>query len=83
MDEHMHAIVCRGHGGREVMQYEEILRAEPVAHAVHIKFEAIGVNYVDTMRRSGSIQPLSRRHSHPALKSEDTLTHTGFGRQLI
>lgn len=49
----MHAIVCRRHGGPEVMQYEEIPLPEPEAGEVLIEAEAIGVNYVDTMRRSG------------------------------
>ena len=49
----MHAIVCHEHGGPEVMRYEEIAKPEPDAGEVLIKAEAIGVNYVDTMRRSG------------------------------
>lgn len=49
----MHAIVCRQHGGPEVMQYEEIPQPEPTANCVLIQAEAIGVNFVDTMRRSG------------------------------
>lgn len=49
----MHAIVCHDHGGPEVMTYEEIPKPEPAAGEVLIKAEAIGVNYVDTMRRSG------------------------------
>jgi NADPH2:quinone reductase len=49
----MHAIVCHEHGGPEVMQYVEIAQPEPAAREVLVKAEAIGVNYVDTMRRSG------------------------------
>ncbi|MCA9067338.1 MAG: NADPH:quinone oxidoreductase family protein, partial [Planctomycetaceae bacterium] len=49
----MHAIVCREHGGPEVMQYEEVPNPNPASNEVLIKAEAIGVNYVDTMRRSG------------------------------
>lgn len=50
---HMHAIVCHEHGGPEVMCYEEVARPEPGAGEVVVQAEAIGVNYVDTMRRSG------------------------------
>ena len=49
----MHAIVCRQHGGPEVMQYEEVPQPRPTANDVLIQAAAIGVNYVDTMRRSG------------------------------
>lgn len=49
----MHAIVCHQHGGPEVMQCEEIPEPKPASGEVLIKAEAIGVNYVDTMRRSG------------------------------
>ncbi len=49
----MHAIVCHEHGGAEVMRYEEVPRPEPSDLEVLIESEAIGVNYVDTMRRSG------------------------------
>ncbi len=56
----MHAIVCHQHGDPEVMQYEEIPRPTPSEHEVLIRAETIGVNYVDTMRRSGK---------HPAVPS--------------
>ncbi|REJ85836.1 MAG: NADPH:quinone oxidoreductase family protein [Planctomycetota bacterium] len=49
----MHAILCREHGGPDVMQYTEIDQPRPAAGEVVIESEAIGVNYVDTMRRSG------------------------------
>ncbi len=49
----MRAIVCHRHGGPEVMQHEEVPRPEPADGELLLKTEAIGVNYVDTMRRSG------------------------------
>ncbi|MDP7303427.1 MAG: alcohol dehydrogenase catalytic domain-containing protein, partial [Pirellulaceae bacterium] len=49
----MQAIVCNEHGGPEVMRYENVSQPEPAAHEVLIKADAIGVNYVDIMRRSG------------------------------
>jgi NADPH2:quinone reductase len=49
----MHAIVCHEHGNPDVMQFEEVSRPVPAAGEVLIRSEAIGVNYVDTMRRSG------------------------------
>lgn len=49
----MQAIVCHEHGGPDVMEYEEIAKPQPAAGEVLIKTEAIGVNYVDIMRRSG------------------------------
>ena len=49
----MHAIVCKQHGDPEVMQYTEIDVPVLAAKEVLIRSEAIGVNYVDTMRRSG------------------------------
>ena len=50
----MHAIVCHRHGGPEVMQYEEVRRPEPAAGQLLLRASAIGVNFVDTMRRSGN-----------------------------
>ena len=49
----MQAIVCREHGGPEVMQYQDIAQPEPAAREVLIQADAIGVNHADTMRRSG------------------------------
>jgi len=49
----MHAIVCHSYGDPDVMQYVEIPQPEPAAGEVLIAAEAIGVNYVDIMRRSG------------------------------
>lgn len=49
----MQAIVCHQHGDPDVMQIEELPRPAPAAGEVLIRAEAIGVNYVDTMRRSG------------------------------
>jgi len=49
----MQAIVCHEHGGPDVMKYEEVSQPKPTAVDVVIQSEAIGVNYVDTMRRSG------------------------------
>ncbi len=49
----MQAIVCHEHGDPEVMRYEEIPQPTPAAPEVLIKADAIGVNYVDIMRRSG------------------------------
>ncbi len=50
----MHAIVCDRHGPAEVMGYVEVPMPEPAAGEVLIQAEAIGVNYVDTMRRGGN-----------------------------
>ncbi len=49
----MRAIVCHKHGDPSVMTLEDV--ADPVADRdqIVIRAEAIGVNFVDTMRRSG------------------------------
>jgi NADPH2:quinone reductase len=49
----MHAIVCHEHGGPEVMRYESAPDPAPGPGEVLVRAEAIGVNFVDTMRRSG------------------------------
>ncbi len=49
----MHAIVCHQHGSPDVMQFEETPTPVPATREVLIESEAIGVNFVDTMRRSG------------------------------
>lgn len=49
----MHAIVCHQHGGPEVLRYEAVPEPKPASGEVLVKAEAIGVNFVDTMRRSG------------------------------
>lgn len=48
------AVVCRQHGPPQVMQLEQVPRPEPGEGQVLIEAEAIGVNFVDTMRRSGN-----------------------------
>jgi NADPH2:quinone reductase len=50
---HMRAIVCHTHGGPEVMQYETVSDPTPAEGELLVRAEAIGVNFVDTMRRSG------------------------------
>ncbi len=49
----MRAIVCHEHGDPEVMRVEELPSPTPGEREVLIASRAIGVNYVDTMRRSG------------------------------
>jgi NADPH2:quinone reductase len=50
----MKAIVCEQHGGPEVMHYrEDWPTPEPGPGELLLRAEAIGVNFVDTMRRSG------------------------------
>ncbi len=49
----MRAIVCHQHGSPVVMQYEEVPDPRAAADDLVVKAEAIGVNFVDTMRRSG------------------------------
>ena len=52
-DHIMYGILCDQHGPPDVMQYRTLPDPQPAADEVVIKAEAIGVNYVDTMRRSG------------------------------
>ena len=49
----MHAIVCHEHGGPEVMRYEELPTPEPKPDEILVRTEAVGINFVDVMRRSG------------------------------
>jgi NADPH2:quinone reductase len=49
----MKAIVCHSHGGPEVMRYETVPDPVPGGGELLVRAEAIGVNFVDTMRRSG------------------------------
>lgn len=49
----MNAIVCREHGPPDVMKLQQVPRPEPGEGQLVIDAEAIGVNFVDTMRRSG------------------------------
>lgn len=49
----MHGIICHEHGSPDVMQWEELPDPDPESGQVVIQTEAVGVNFVDTMRRSG------------------------------
>lgn len=49
----MRAIRVHGHGGPEVLSYEEIPTPEPGAGEALVKINAIGVNYVDVYHREG------------------------------
>jgi NADPH2:quinone reductase len=75
----MQAIVCHEHGGPDVMKYEEIAKPEPAAGEVLIKTEAIGVNYVDTMRRSGKHPAAHKTPFTPGIEVCGQVTVVGEG----
>jgi len=52
-DETTNAIICDSHGGPDVMQWRTVPLPVPAADELRVRVEAVGVNYVDTMRRSG------------------------------
>ena len=47
------AIRIHGHGGPEVLRYEDVEVGRPGLGQVRLKQTAIGVNYIDTYQRSG------------------------------
>ena len=47
------AIRIHQHGGPEVLRFEEITIAPPMAKQLHIRQTAIGVNFIDTYHRTG------------------------------
>jgi len=49
----MRAIVVHEHGPPEAMRYEEVSTPEPGPGQVRFRVEAVGVNFIDTYRRSG------------------------------
>lgn len=49
----MHGILCETHGSPDVMVYRELPDPTPSAGELVVRAQAIGVNFVDTMRRSG------------------------------
>lgn len=75
----MHAIVCHQHGGPDVMQYEAV--AAPVAKPgeVVVRAEAIGVNWVDTMRRSGRHPTAPRPPFTPGIEVCGRVSAVGEG----
>ena len=75
----MRAIVCHEHGGPEVMRYEETARPEPAAGEVLVGAEAIGVNYVDTMRRSGKHPTAPEPPFTPGIELCGTVAAVGPG----
>ena len=50
----MKAVRFHEHGGPEVLRYEDVPEPEPGDGEVLIKLGAIGVNFIDTYRRSGA-----------------------------
>lgn len=62
------AVVIRGHGGTEVMEYVDIDIPAPAEGEVQIRHAAIGVNFVDTYIRSG-LYPI--RTGFPAVLGEE------------
>lgn len=75
----MHAIVCHTHGPPEVMLYEEIPRPSPGAGEILVQAEAIGVNYVDTMRRSGGHPAAPAPPFTPGVELCGRVTYVGEG----
>lgn len=49
----MYAVVCREYGPPNVLEYIEWPEPEPQPGEILIRAEAVGLNFVDTMRRSG------------------------------
>jgi NADPH:quinone reductase-like Zn-dependent oxidoreductase len=54
----MQAVRLHEHGGREVLQVDEIERPEPGGHELVVEVAAAGVNPVDTYFRDGSYTPV-------------------------
>src|SRR5438309_7809791 len=52
----MKAIRVHTHGGPEVLTLDEIPVPEPGQGEVRVKIAAIGVNFIDTYKRSGAYQ---------------------------
>ncbi|CAI3795834.1 quinone oxidoreductase family protein [Pseudarthrobacter sp. MM222] len=50
----MHAIVARQAGGPEVLELAEVERPEPGPRQLLVKVAAVGVNFIDTYKRSGA-----------------------------
>ena len=75
----MHAIVCHRHGGPEVMRYEDAPVPEPGPGEVLLKTEAIGVNYVDTMRRSGKHPTAPKPPFTPGIEAYGRVVTLGSG----
>ncbi len=49
----MKAIRIERHGGPDVMRLADVEMPAPGAHEIHVRHEAIGVNYIDTYHRTG------------------------------
>ncbi len=77
----MHAILCQRHGPPEVMRYDEVPRPEPAAGEVLINAEAIGVNFVDTMRRSGKHPSAPQPPFTPGIELVGRVVSVGAGVQ--
>jgi NADPH:quinone reductase and related Zn-dependent oxidoreductases len=54
----MQAVRLHEHGGRDVLQVEEVDRPDPGGHELLVEVAAAGVNPVDTYFREGSYQPV-------------------------
>lgn len=75
----MKAIVCTKHGGPETLKLEELPDPQPGENEVLIKTEAIGVNYVDTMRRSGNHPTAPQTPFVPGIELAGTVAGIGSG----
>ena len=47
------AIRIHGHGGPEVMSWDDVEVSEPGPGQVRVRHTAVGVNYIDTYHRAG------------------------------
>jgi NADPH2:quinone reductase len=75
----MRAIVCHAHGIPEVLRYEELPVPEPGPGEVLIRSEAVGVNYVDVMRRSGRHPTAPRPPFTPGIELCGRVVRSGPG----
>jgi NADPH2:quinone reductase len=72
----MQAVRLHEHGGRDVLQVDELTRPDPGGHELLVEVAAAGVNPVDTYFRDGSYEPVGLPFS-PGVDVAGEVVETG------
>jgi len=72
------AVRIHQYGGPDTLSYDDVEVGSPLKHEIQIRFQAIGLNFIDCYHRSG-LYPLPRLPHAPGMEGAGTVEAVGPG----